>query len=93
MGLNFDSSERKSFLGLINFGFQELININHGLLRVLGVSHTSLERMCEVAAKHGLSAKLTGAGGGGYGFVFIQSQTVAEITEDLKEVGVKFFNY
>ena len=44
---------------------QELIDTNQGLLCALGVSHPSLDRAVSIARKHGVHAKLTGAGGGG----------------------------
>lgn len=44
----------------------ELMNINHGLLKSLGVSSPILDEMCSTALRVGaLGAKLTGAGGGG----------------------------
>lgn len=44
----------------------ELMNINHGLLMALGVSHPRLERVRELVDHPGLGwTKLTGAGGGG----------------------------
>ena len=45
--------------------FQELIDFNQHLLQTLGVSHTSIDRICEITAKHNFHTKLTGAGGGG----------------------------
>ena len=45
--------------------FQELIDFNQHLLQMLGVSHTSIDRICEITAKHNFHTKLTGAGGGG----------------------------
>lgn len=49
----------------------ELVDVNHALLASLGVSHASLERLVGVAATHALHAKLTGAGGGGFGVVVL----------------------
>lgn len=43
----------------------ELMNENHQLLSILGVSHPKLERLVKGARKHSYGAKLTGAGGGG----------------------------
>jgi len=44
----------------------ELMNINHGLLSAIGVSHEALERLVYAARRAGaLGAKLTGGGGGG----------------------------
>lgn len=40
----------------------ELAQMNHRLLCALGVGHPALERVCEVAGRHGCSSKLTGAG-------------------------------
>lgn len=43
-----------------------MVNINHGLLVALGVSHPSLEQIKIIADTHKIGAtKLTGAGGGG----------------------------
>ena len=41
------------------------MDINHNLLKALGVSHESLDSVCQLSRKHGLYSKLTGAGGGG----------------------------
>ncbi len=43
----------------------ELMNRNHKLLTILGVSHTMLDRLVKATAKYSYGAKLTGAGGGG----------------------------
>lgn len=43
----------------------QLVEMNQSLLNCLGVGHPRLDRIAEIAAHHGLAAKLTGAGGGG----------------------------
>ncbi|XP_068216207.1 mevalonate kinase [Palaemon carinicauda] len=50
---------------------EELVDINQALLCALGVSHASLDRLVGIARSHGLHAKLTGAGGGGFGIVIV----------------------
>lgn len=43
-----------------------LVELNHGILRALGVSHPALERVADTArGAHAAATKLTGAGGGG----------------------------
>ncbi|MFO7991517.1 MAG: mevalonate kinase [Thermoplasmata archaeon] len=42
-----------------------LMNKNHKLLRILGVSHPRLESLVRATRKHSYGSKLTGAGGGG----------------------------
>lgn len=39
--------------------------MNQHHLNAIGVGHSSLDRVCQVSAAHGLHSKLTGAGGGG----------------------------
>ena len=46
--------------------FQNLVDINQGLLAGVGVSHPALGQVVNVAAANGIHAKLTGAGGGGF---------------------------
>jgi len=50
---------------------QALVNLNHGLLSALGVSHPSLEMIKSLAMQHGFAAKLTGAGAGGCMLVYV----------------------
>ncbi|KAK6640567.1 hypothetical protein RUM44_012263 [Polyplax serrata] len=64
--------------------FGELVTLNHNLLRVLGVSHPALEHIVSIANKNGLSAKLTGAGGGGFAFVYLPSYLEPSIAENVK---------
>ena len=54
-----------------------MIDTNQGLLCALGVSHPSLDRAVSIAAKHGLHAKLTGAGGGGCAFALLDPDVAA----------------
>ncbi|XP_049284818.1 mevalonate kinase [Anopheles funestus] len=48
-----------------------LVSINNNLLRSLGASHAALEQIFAIAERYGFSSKLTGAGGGGCGFVLL----------------------
>lgn len=50
---------------------EKLIDLNQQLLVTLGVSHSSLDKLCHVTAKYGLHSKLTGAGGGGCAFTLV----------------------
>ncbi|XP_057341284.1 uncharacterized protein LOC130678217 [Microplitis mediator] len=70
--------------------YQQLMTfmeINHGLLTSCQVSHPSLEKICAEAKKFNLSAKMTGAGGGGYGYIllppYISNQVVDQLSSQL----------
>lgn len=43
----------------------ELMNSNHELLTILGVSTPQVQKLHQAAVRHALGAKMTGAGGGG----------------------------
>ncbi len=45
--------------------------VNQHLLNAIGVGHPSLDRVCGIAQRIGLSAKLTGGGGGGCSIALI----------------------
>lgn len=61
--------------------FQVLIDIQHCLLKSLGVSHKRLEEIIECCAHTGLHAKLTGAGGGGFAFALISPSTPEHVSD------------
>ena len=46
--------------------------MNQQLLSFIGVSHESLTQVCCICSSHGLSCKLTGAGGGGCAFAIVR---------------------
>lgn len=46
-------------------GAGKLMERNHRLLTILGVSTPKLDRLCDAALRHAHGAKLTGSGGGG----------------------------
>ncbi|XP_071538315.1 mevalonate kinase-like isoform X2 [Panulirus ornatus] len=78
-----NDSERESAYNTLD----ELVDVNHALLCALGVSHPSLDRLVIMARSHGLHAKLTGAGGGGFAFVVLGCTTPkATVTACRKEL-------
>ena len=63
-----------------------LMNVNHGLLVSLGVSHPRLERVRELVDSAGVGyTKLTGAGGGGSAITLLKDGTPPPKLKDLKD--------
>ncbi|XP_005111912.1 mevalonate kinase [Aplysia californica] len=62
----------------------DLVDMNQQLLDLMGMGHPALDQIVSVAAKNGLHAKLTGAGGGGCAFVLIPPSTEASCLEKLR---------
>jgi mevalonate kinase len=71
-----------------------LMNRNHELLRQIGVSTPTLDRLVAEARKAGaLGAKLTGAGGGGCIIALCDDKKARSIiARELREVGGTIYN-
>ncbi|KAF7270469.1 hypothetical protein GWI33_016574 [Rhynchophorus ferrugineus] len=66
---------------------ETLVQMNHGLLCALGVSHQKLEEVVMVLEKHGIKGKLTGAGGGGFAIALLPAgYDAGEVIQKLKEL-------
>ena len=72
-----------------------LVDYNQKLLEALGVSHPALEDVIKISKEFGLSAKLTGAGGGGFALIVlppsIHEKTIIEINERLVKKNFKCY--
>ncbi|XP_048370978.1 mevalonate kinase [Sphaerodactylus townsendi] len=70
---------------------EELMDINQHHLNVMGVGHSSLDKVCQLTASHGLHSKLTGAGGGGCAVTLLRPDTTPPVVEaavrDLSDCG------
>ncbi|KAG6006573.1 hypothetical protein E4U21_006871 [Claviceps maximensis] len=68
----------------------ELMNVNHGLLVSLGVSHPRLERVRELVDHEGVGwTKLTGSGGGGCSITLLRPGVPQTKTSEVEERLVK----
>lgn len=66
----------------------KLMDVNHGALWALGVSHETLDRLVYAAKKAGaLGAKLTGAGGGGCMIALCRPGTAEAVARAIREAG------
>lgn len=50
---------------------QTLFSMNQSLLECLDVGHEKIDQVVAIAKRHGLAAKLTGAGGGGCVLIYL----------------------
>lgn len=69
--------------------------MNQHLLNSLGVGHSAIDKIINCAAKYGLSAKLTGAGGGGTVIIFDNQQyknKIENLYSDLNELGFEYWS-
>lgn len=74
----------------------DLVNINHGLLVSLGVSHPALETVKAIGDTHKIGAtKLTGAGGGGCAITLLSPDadeaTLTKVKSEFYEKGFEVF--
>lgn len=66
----------------------KLMNINHGLLSALGVSHESLERLVYASRNAGAyGAKLTGGGGGGCMIALAEENKLKKVMGAIERAG------
>jgi len=63
---------------------EELVEMNQGLLQCIGVSHVSIEAICQITAAFKLQSKLTGAGGGGCVLTLLPKQMSSTYVEVVK---------
>ncbi|CUM65242.1 uncharacterized protein PRCAT00002874001 [Priceomyces carsonii] len=77
---------RPSFCKEDETKLRELVDINHGLLAALGVSHPALEKIKIIGDEFAVgSTKLTGAGGGGCAITLIKEDCKPEDLERAKK--------
>jgi mevalonate kinase len=78
---DFDSEELESLEKL-----GKLMNINHGLLVALGVSHPRLDRIRDLVDHQGIGwTKLTGSGGGGCAITLLNPSVTTERMKQLEQ--------
>ena len=71
-------------------GICEVIRVNQGILKVLGVSCEAIDKVVSIAAEYGYVAKLTGGGGGGCVMAITEdSSNQEQLLNRLQEEGFK----
>ncbi|KAK3595720.1 hypothetical protein CHS0354_025342 [Potamilus streckersoni] len=70
---------------------EDLVDINQNLLKLIGVSNSTLEQICQLTSDYGLHTKLTGAGRGGCAITLLRPDTdpvrVEEVQDKLRSCG------
>lgn len=80
---------RQAFLARDLQHLGRLMDRNHELLQIIGVSTPGLDRLVETARRAGaLGAKLTGAGQGGFIVTLVDESTEVEVRQALRRAGV-----
>jgi mevalonate kinase len=69
---------------------EELVEMNQGLLQCIGVSHVSIEAICQITAAFKLQSKLTGAGGGGCVLTLLPKRIL--LNDSHSDVWILFFS-
>ncbi|XP_017786743.1 PREDICTED: mevalonate kinase [Nicrophorus vespilloides] len=64
----------------------ELADMNQNMLRILGVSHDSIDEICMVLSNFGLHGKLTGAGGGGFVLAIVPYSIEAAVIQKVQDL-------
>ncbi|XP_018306339.1 LOW QUALITY PROTEIN: mevalonate kinase-like [Mycetomoellerius zeteki] len=59
----------------------DIIHMNQGLLKALGMSHPNLDIICAIARSFSLAGKLASRGGGGYAFILLADSTDENIQD------------
>ncbi|WP_070807888.1 mevalonate kinase [Pyrodictium occultum] len=73
-------------------GLGLLMDVAHGLLNAMGVSHVELEKAVQAARASGaLGAKLTGAGMGGSAIALVEREKAPRVSEKLRELGLRVY--
>ncbi|BBN08664.1 mevalonate kinase [Marchantia polymorpha subsp. ruderalis] len=72
---------------------EELICMNQGLLQCMGVSHPTIEHICQITSRFNLCSKLTGAGGGGCVFTLLPHdlKDIQKVRHQLQLAGFECF--
>ncbi|RUS77543.1 hypothetical protein EGW08_014697, partial [Elysia chlorotica] len=80
----------------LNLCPQELMDMNHQFLNLMGVGHPSLDQVMAEARKSGFHGKLTGAGGGGCAIILLPPgadlAAVTKLEEQLITLGFQVFS-
>lgn len=84
----------EAFIHEIAFGnlesIKELLRINHGLLKTIGVSCQILDDIVEEGEKFGITGKMTGGGGGGICVFVAGEEDISVFREKCEEKGWGF---
>jgi len=63
-----------------------LVNTNHHLLNALGVGHGELTKIWEISRSAAMPSKLTGAGGGMFGWAKCLSCVVSQVVPMIRSI-------
>lgn len=72
--------------------FSQMANLNQSILHFAGFSIPEIDRICDLARSHNVTAKLTGAGCGGHVVGFGKAHAVESLSGDVKDYPTTFLS-